>query len=165
MNSAWLWSRVRLAINKETETFLVTRSPTCSKPDSYFWFVWKDTKSEFVTTSVGIKVRIIFTKKNISQIARKTFATRYLFTEHLNHKTVNKTICRPLSKSSPTIGTLVEKLSNCCDNFFRFSEFPDLSGKFFLILINSPNLITQQYFAWIFVFLLKVLKARKRSCH
>ena len=29
-----------------------------------------------------------------------------------------------------TMDTLNEKLSNCCDYFFRHSEFPDLSGKF-----------------------------------
>ena len=45
------------------------------------------------------------------------------------------------------MGTLVGKLSNCCDYFFRLSRFPDLSGKVFLSLLNAPNLITQQCFA------------------
>ena len=50
-------------------------------------------------------------------------------------ETINKTTCRipPPSKSSPTMGTLIEKLSNCCDYFLRLSGFPDLSGKVFLI--------------------------------
>ena len=38
-----------------------------------------------------------------------------------------------LSKSLPTMDTLVEKLSNCCDYFLRVSRFPDLSGKVFLV--------------------------------
>ena len=38
-----------------------------------------------------------------------------------------------LSKSSPTMGTLVEKLLNCFDYFLRLSGFPDLSGKEFLM--------------------------------
>ena len=43
------------------------------------------------------------------------------------------------SKSLPTMGTCVEKLSNCCDYFLRLSGFPELSGKVFL-------LTTQQFF-------------------
>ena len=39
--SAWLWSRVRVAINKK-QIFLITRPPTCWKPGTCFWFVWKD---------------------------------------------------------------------------------------------------------------------------
>ena len=46
-----------------------------------------------------------------------------------------------------TMDTLNEKLSNCCDYFFRLSEFPDLSGKFIWSFSNSPNLISQQLFA------------------
>ena len=42
------------------------------------------------------------------------------FTDHLNHKIVNK-----------TMDTSVEKLSNCCDCILRLSGFPDLSHKVF----------------------------------
>ena len=61
MNSAWLWSRVKVAI-KKTEMLLVTKLPTCWKPDSCFWFVGKDKKkdNEFVPKSLGIKVRIVY---------------------------------------------------------------------------------------------------------
>ena len=56
------------------------------------WFLFlickkgqKEDKSEFVTKSVGIVVTIIFSK---------TFATRWFFTDPLNHKTVNKIKCK-----------------------------------------------------------------------
>ena len=39
----------------------------------------------------------LFSCKNISEIAIKTFATECFFTDHLNHKTVNKTTCRKSS--------------------------------------------------------------------
>ena len=46
LNSVWLWSRARLAINnKKPEIFLVTRPSTCWEPDSCFWFVRKDKNS------------------------------------------------------------------------------------------------------------------------
>ena len=59
------------------------------------------------------------------------------------------------------MGTLVEKLSNCYNYILRLSGFIDLSGKEFLITLNSPNLIAQQCFArsmWIkpFVFLVSL---------
>ena len=42
-NSAYLWSRARLTINKKhAKIFLLTRSPTCWKFDSCFWFLRKD---------------------------------------------------------------------------------------------------------------------------
>ena len=52
--------------------------------------------SEFETKPVGIIITII-SRKNISQIARKTFAAQCFFTDHLNHetaKTANITIYR-----------------------------------------------------------------------
>ena len=36
----------------------------------------------------------LFWYKNISHIASKTCTTQCIFTDHLNHKTVNKAICR-----------------------------------------------------------------------
>ena len=42
--------------------------------------------------------------------------------------------------------TLVEKLSKSSDYFSRFSGIPDISGKYFRSLLNSPNLITQKRF-------------------
>ena len=47
---------------EKTEIFLVTRSLTCWKPDSCFWFVRKEKKedtSKFLSKSVGIIVTII----------------------------------------------------------------------------------------------------------
>ena len=92
-NSAWLWNRAQLAINKK-QLFLVTSSPTCWKRDSCFWISQKgqkEEKREFGTKPAGITVTIIF------QIACKTFATQCYFTDHLNHETVNKTACRTSS--------------------------------------------------------------------
>ena len=37
---------------------------------------------------------LLFSCKNISQIASKTFATQWFLTDHLNHKIVNKTTHR-----------------------------------------------------------------------
>ena len=49
--------------------------------------------------------------------------------------------------------------------FFKFSGFPDISSKVFLILLNSPNLITQQCFRRAiyikqFIFFFVLLKCR-----
>ena len=38
------------------------------------------------------------------------------------------------------MATLAERLSNCCDYFLRLSEFPDLSGKVFLITFKFSQL-------------------------
>ena len=68
----------------------------------------------------------------------KTFTTQCFFTDHLNHKTVNK---KTVKKT--TIGTLVEKLSNCCNYFLGFKDFLLYLAKQFWWLLNSHNLITQ----------------------
>ena len=47
LNSTYRWSIARLAINKK-EIFLITRSPTCCKCDSYFW----------LRTNKGIKANL-----------------------------------------------------------------------------------------------------------
>ena len=51
-------------------------------------------KSDFVKNVVGIIVTIIFMQKSLSRIPCKIFATQCFFTDHLKHKTANKTICR-----------------------------------------------------------------------
>ena len=43
--------------------------------------------------------------------------------------------------------TFIEEPSKCCDYFLKLSGFPNLSGKVFLMTLNSPNLINQQVFA------------------
>ena len=43
------------------------------------------------TNSIEIRNRL-FSRKKIFQIASKTFATQCFFNDHLNHKTVNKTV-------------------------------------------------------------------------
>ena len=83
------------------------------------------------------------------------------------------------------MGTLVEKLSNCCDYFLRFSGFPNLSRKVFLISFKfsernySARAIVNKIVEFFLValkcreiiavktvtlyFFIKALKARKRS--
>ena len=56
--------------------------------------------------------------ENISEIASKIFATQcffLLFTGNANRKQNN--LQNALSRSSPTMCTLVEELSNCYDHF------------------------------------------------
>ena len=48
-----------------------------------------------------------------------------------------------LSKSSPTVSTLVRELFNYYDYFLRLSEFLDLFDKVFPINFKFPNLIFQ----------------------
>ena len=49
--------------------------------------------------------------KNVSKIPCKIFDTQCFFTDHLEHKTVNKTTCRtPLANPRQFICTLVEEL-------------------------------------------------------
>ena len=121
-------------------SFLVTRPPSCWKPDSCFWFVRKnkEDKSEFVTKSVGIIVRL-FSSKNFSQIPSKTFATQCFFTDHLNHKTVNKTTCRtsPANPCQLWTGVII---------FWGFQDFLIYLAMYFSLILNSI-LITEQCFA------------------
>ena len=132
MNSAWLSSRVRFAINKNN----ICRYQTISLLKTWFLFLvckkgQDENKSEVATKSVICVIEKLkkFSLKNISQIAHHTFATQCFVTGHLNHKTVNRTCTHII----PTMGTLAEKHSNYCDYFFRFSGFHNLSGKVFLI--------------------------------
>ena len=52
-----------------------------SKCDIFFWSIFSCIWTEY------------------GDLRSKTFATRCLFTDHLNHKTVNKATCRTLSAS------------------------------------------------------------------
>ena len=79
----------------------------------------------------------LFSYKNLPQVFCKTFATQCFLTDHLKHKTVNKTTCRmPLANPHQLMYTLVEELSKCYDYFLRLSGFPDLFGKVFLITLK-----------------------------
>ena len=59
-------------------------------------------------------------------MTRKSFE-KYSFKREITNKEL------VLVGDLPTMDTLVEKLSNCCDYFSRLSGFPDLSGEVFLI--------------------------------
>ena len=73
-----------------------------------------------------------------------------------------------LSKSSPTMGTFAEELSNCCDYFWGFQDFLIYLAKYFWSLLNSPSLSSQQYFTREmqikqFDFFIKSLKNTKKK--
>ena len=53
----------------------------------------KREENKLVTKFVGIIVKL-FSYENFSQIHCKIFAVQCFFTDHLKHKTVNKTTCR-----------------------------------------------------------------------
>ena len=68
-----------------------------------------------------------------------------LFTDPLNQKTVNKTICRtPSANPCQLWAHLLESFPVLAIVFFSLSGFPDLSGKVFSITFKSSKLITQQ---------------------
>ena len=81
------------------------------------------------------------------QIASKTFATQWFFTDPLNHKTVNKTICRAPSANPPDYGHISGKTFELLRLFFEaFRILLIYLAKHFWSILNSPNLITQHYF-------------------
>ena len=77
-------------------------------------------------------------RKTFSQIHCEIFGTQCFFTNHLRHKSVNKTTC-----STPSANPRQIKLSNCYDYFLRLSGFPDLLDKVFVITLKFPYLISQ----------------------
>ena len=89
LHSAWLWSRARLAINKNIN---ISRYQTTNLLKTWFLFLvcrkgQREDKTEFLTKSIGIKIC-------------KPFAAQCFFTDYLNHKTANKTTCR-ITSSNP----------------------------------------------------------------
>ena len=107
LNAAWFWSRarltqprppgLRLTINKKNRN--IYRYQTTNLLKTWFLFLvckkgQKEDKRGFVTKYTGM-ILPLFLYKNISQIARKPFATQCFFTDHLNHKTVKKPVERP----------------------------------------------------------------------
>ena len=124
-SSAYLWSRARLATNKKTEMFIVTRSPTCWKYDSWFWFLWKDKQRIKVNLQLLFVVIIVTI---ISQIRCKAFVTQCFFTDHVKHKTVMKITFKTPSTNPHQLrtSTLIEELSNWSVYFLRLSGFTDL---------------------------------------
>ena len=73
---------------------------------------------------------IIFMKKHFST-ASKGFATFCFFTDHLNHKIMNKTTCRTTTANPSQLWTHLKSFRTV-DYFSRFSGLPDLSGNIFL---------------------------------
>ena len=81
LNLAYLWSRARLAINKNQIYFLL---PEHQLAENVFLLLvsikgQKENKSEFISKFV-----------NLSEILCKFFPTQCFFTDHLKHKALNK---------------------------------------------------------------------------
>ena len=149
MNSAWLWSRARLAVNKKNRN--ISRYQTTNLVKTWFLFLickkeQKQDKREFVTKSVGMIG--LFSCTNISQIARKTFATQLFLIDHMNHKIVNKTTCRTPSANPRQLWVhLLKSFRTVAIIFWGFEDFLIYLAKYVWSLLNSPNLGIQKYFA------------------
>ena len=68
---------------------------------------------EAISKSVGLMLGL-FSCENISEIAGKSLAVQCFFTDHFNHKSVNKTTCR-MPSVNPRQLWAVEKLLNYYD--------------------------------------------------
>ena len=134
---------------QKTEIFLAIRPPTYWKPDSCFWVIRKGKKrikANLLLNLQELKLRL-FSCKNISQIASKTFATQFIFTDHLNHKTVNNTTCRTPSANPRQLWAHQLKNFRTVAIIFRgFQDFLIYLAKYFSSPLNSRMLITQQCF-------------------
>ena len=65
--------------------------------------------------------------------------SQVFFTDHLKHKTMNKTTCRmPSADLRIVICRSVRYLCYCSNYFFRLAEFTDLFGKLFLANSRLP---------------------------
>ena len=80
----------------------------------------------------------------ISQIASNTFATQGFVTDHLNHKTVNKT-----SSANPRqlYAHQLKRFGTVAIIFLGFQDFLIYLEKYFRSLLNFPYFIIQQYLA------------------
>ena len=98
LNSAYLWRRVRLAINKTQKYFLLPDHQLLL--NSNFWFLLKDKKRIKANLQLNLKELELFSYKNVSQVLCKILATHYFFIDHFKHKTTNKKTCRMPSANS-----------------------------------------------------------------
>ena len=74
----------------------------------------------------------LFLWKNICQVASNTFATQCFFTDHLNHKIVNKTTCRTPSANPRQLWAHQLKSFRTVAIIFRdFQDFLTYLAKYF----------------------------------
>ena len=81
---------------KKKEMFLFTGPPTCLKLDSSFWFLRQDKKEikvNFQLVCRNYNYNYFHTKISL-KLRVKPFPHIVFFTDHLNHKTVNKVTYR-----------------------------------------------------------------------
>ena len=90
----------------------------------------KEDKNRFVTKFVGIIVKL-FSCKNVSQIASETFARQCFFTDHLNHKIVNKTTCRKPPANPHQLWKQLKSFRTVVIIFLAFQDFLIYLAKYF----------------------------------
>ena len=150
MKSAWFQSRRRLAINKKQKYFSLHATNLLK---TWFFFLvcekgQKQNKGEFVTKSLGFSYDYFDVKISPKSLVKTLLHSVFFHWSLESQNCKQNNLQNILSKSLPTMGTLVEKLSSCSDYFLRLSGFTDLSGKIYIwSILNSPKLITQQCFA------------------
>ena len=117
------------------------------------WFLFlvckkgqKKDKSEFVSKSVGMIVTNFHVKISLILLVKHLLYS-FLFTDHLNLKTENKTTCITPSANPGLLSVhLLKSFRTVAISFWGFQDFLIYLAKYFWSLLNSPNLITQQYF-------------------
>ena len=135
MNLAHLWSRA-WSLWTKSRTFFCYQTTNLLEIWLLFLVSMKGQrrdKNEFVTKFCRSYSYDHFLIKHSLKFVVKSFLHSVCSPITWNAKPWTKTQKSALSKSSPTICTLVEELSNCHDYFLRLSRFPDLFGKVFLI--------------------------------
>ena len=139
LNLAWLWSRAQLAINKKQKYFLLPDHQLAEKLILIFGLQkrTKQGKSKLVTKSVGIIVMIILFLKLLVKPWLHSVFSLIIWITKLQIKQPVKRPQQILTANSPIMGTLSEKLFNCCDNFWGFQDLLIYLVKyFFLITFN-----------------------------
>ena len=114
--------------------------------------------TEILSSEISVKFRWNFANYNKPQVCNlicKNYSHDYFhvkisthcfFTDHLNHKIVNKTTCWSHSANRRQLWTL-SNFRTVAIIFGGFQDFLIYLAKYFWSLLSSPNLITQQYFA------------------
>ena len=142
LNSAYLWSRAQLAVNKKQNYFSLPDHRPTENLILVFGFyertrkVWKCTCS-WICKNYSYDY---FHTKISQKILCKIFAIRSFFIDYLKHKIVNKTVCRT---SSANLRQLCVHLLKRCPTamiiFRGFQDFLIYLVKYFWSLVNSTN--------------------------
>ena len=140
-NSAWLWSRAWVALNKN-QIFFVTKITSLMK-NWFLLLVFREGKQrgklEFETKFVRIINIITFVLKSLKLLV-KLLLHIVFFTDHLKLKTVNET----------TYQLQAHYLENFPTVMIIFGGFQDLLIyllKYFWLILNTRNFVFQWFFS------------------